>query len=84
MADEWRDELEKKLVKLLADRNHIQELNARLRFQGVVNGNDEIAFFSVLEYINKEIEFIKWELALDDLLSTEGTLNDFLSKHKDK
>lgn len=78
--EDWKQVAMTKLKKLEQDRAHIRDLDARLAFQNLVSDADREIFQQAIDSINREIEAIKYELILDEMLQSDLSLDEFLEK----
>lgn len=80
MSDEWREEATIRIKRLQMDRQKILDLDSRLRYQDLVSEADRHIFYSAVEAIDREIEALKFDLILDEMLACDLPLDEFLKK----
>ena len=82
--DEWKGKIVQRLNDLEIDKRHIQELDARLVFQKVISESDRKVFHTAIQSIDREIETLKFELILDDMLASDLPLEEFMKRFDNK
>ena len=80
---QWRSDIHSKLIKLQNDKDRLRNFHFYLRANNHISDMDSDIFDSVMEIINMEMERLKFELILDDILSSDLPLAEFLEKYKE-
>ena len=80
--DDWKQQTLDRINKLKKDKDHIRELDSRLAYQELVAPHERECFYLVMQIINEEIERLKFELILDEMLSSDLSLEEFMEKYK--
>ena len=78
--EEWKALIMKRLADLQEDKRHILEMDERLARNSYISESERNLFRSVVASFDREIESLRFELILDEMLASDLPLEEFMKK----